>query len=540
VRIAKEINMAHFRQALLLLDQKEYLLTPGKINSFEHFYVDFQRTDEADGGTRYAMFIHPKQDVLVEKIEVEFSLPLPAQGRLSRFGLRSSDDSQLAMGMSDKQPVELGLLKNDPFLPKIPQGKGLFHSWSFMGLHADSKSSVWAVSLNESVGFTTLVYDTTQELLQVRKDVGRGLRMTHSFPAMDFYIGPNLPVPEGTLPPFKAIALLANVAQATTLAQKNHDDALPFTHVVVSNGWQPHHGDWLANREVQAIPAQLKGNGLQAGIVLSPFAAGTASELARRNPDWLLQHNGRPLEFTAANGSKCYALDIYNGAAREYLNGVFHLLADRCGYTLFLLEDLYAASLAPKAEKTRGQMMHEAAQFLRQAAGSAKLVACQVPMGTAAGSFDAIMAGQPGIGSKSGQWQIQKNTNGQLTIDALLAVQQLRNRYWSVASQPVALWPTPKPNTNSNAQHTWLQLNALQSDILLVEGDVWAYPPELRCELEAGLDLHRAEQVRMTDAASSAALFQFSMDHKLLSLRTNWGAKKANAGGIDLMPFETL
>ncbi len=537
--------MAHFRQAILVLDQKEYLLTPGKINSFEQFYVDFQREAMPDGGTRYAMFIHPKQDVLVEKIEIELDVPLPAHGTVSTFGLRSSDTCQVQVPVSAATLAQHGLFKGDAYWPKMPTGKGLHQSWTYMGLHTSGQSgAVWAASLNESVGFTALFYDYTQQLLHVRKDVGRGLRMTHSFPAMEFYIGPQLPSPELTSPPFKATALLLEgakaTAQAAAFAQNNSDDALPCTHWVAGHGWAPHYGDWLANPAIQGLPAQVRPSGVQAGITLSPFAAGVQSELARRNPDWLLRHNGAPLVFKAANGSDCHALDVYHGGVREYLNGVFHLLGDRCGFSMFVLEDLYAACLVPKAEKTRGQMMHEAAQLLRQAAGQAKLVAAQVPLGHVAGHFDAVVLGQKGVSATNDQWQLHKNADKSLPAQTLLAAQQLRHLHWGVASQPAALWPTRKPNADTNAQHSWLVLQALLSDVLFLEGNPWAYPPELRGELDAALELHRAEQVQVTELQPTAAVFKCLLDQKNMLVRSNWGAKGTNFGGIMLNSYETL
>ncbi len=537
--------MAHFRQAILVIDQKEYLLTPGKVNSFEQFYVDFQRETMPDGGTRYAMFIHPKQDVLVEKIEVELDVPLPAHGTVSSFGLCCSDDSYAQVPVQSKIVAQGGLFKGDPYWPKIAAGKGMHQSWTYMGLHAAGQfGAIWAASLNESAGFTALLYDHTQQLLHVRKDVGRGLRMTHSFPAMDFYIGPQLPVPELTSPPFKAIALLLEgaqaPAQATAFAQKNNDDALPFTHWVAGHGWAPHYGDWLANTTIQGFPAQLRPSGVQAGITLSPFAAGVQSELARRNPDWLLRHNGTPIQFKAANGSDCYALDVYHGGVREYLNGVFHILSDRCGFSMFILEDLYAACLVPKSEKTRGQMMHEAAQLLRQAAGQAKLVAAQVPLGHVAGHFDAVVLGQKGVSATNGQWQLHKNADKSLPASSLLAAQQLRHLHWSVAGQPATLWPTRKPNADSNAQHTWLVLQALLSDVLVLAGDPWAYPPELRGELDAALELHRAEQLKMVELQPHAAVFNCFLDQKPMQMRSNWGEKGVSLGGFALNSYETM
>ena len=58
-----------FHAALLKIDGKALALRPDKSNSFDEIYADFQ-TEEINGGTRWTIFLHPKQDVTVQQLEI--------------------------------------------------------------------------------------------------------------------------------------------------------------------------------------------------------------------------------------------------------------------------------------------------------------------------------------------------------------------------------------------------------------------------------------------------------------------------------------
>ncbi len=67
----------HLRQATLQINQRSYLLLPNRSNSFDEIYVDFQQEEPAQGGgARYHIFLHPKQDVLLRGLELQFEVPM--------------------------------------------------------------------------------------------------------------------------------------------------------------------------------------------------------------------------------------------------------------------------------------------------------------------------------------------------------------------------------------------------------------------------------------------------------------------------------
>ena len=79
---------------------------------------------------------------------------------------------------------------------------------------------------------------------------------------------------------------------------------------------------------------------------------------------------GRPVKG-GSNWSGFYALDICNEDVRSYLREVFRTITQDWGYRLLKLDFLYAACIVPRPGKTRGQLMAEAMDFLRECAGDA-------------------------------------------------------------------------------------------------------------------------------------------------------------------------
>ncbi|MCB0577632.1 MAG: hypothetical protein KDC61_23930, partial [Saprospiraceae bacterium] len=116
----------HIRQTRLVVDNNTYLLNPGRPNSFDDIYADFQQQEES-GGERFSIFLHPKQDVTVRRLEIEFDLPLPSGARFFANGYQSWSESRL-MSLNDSIPRLRGIARSrmglygDEHVPDIPHG----------------------------------------------------------------------------------------------------------------------------------------------------------------------------------------------------------------------------------------------------------------------------------------------------------------------------------------------------------------------------------------------------------------------------------
>jgi len=75
-----------FRQAILVADRQTYQLVPGKPNSFETFFADFQCDVVSAQETKYSIFLHPKQDITLQRLEIQLDMPLSAAARFFANG----------------------------------------------------------------------------------------------------------------------------------------------------------------------------------------------------------------------------------------------------------------------------------------------------------------------------------------------------------------------------------------------------------------------------------------------------------------------
>ena len=340
-----------FLQAILTINGKAHPLLPNRANTFEEIYADFQ-LNEAGGGTRYSVFLHPKQDLTVQRLEIQFALPLPPDARFFANGYQSWSESR-ALKVSDGIPGLRSIAKRpmgfygDEHITGIPRGKGKLHSWTFThivrnsvpGIDPERSSGILCGSLNERTGFTLFLYDHAKGILSVRKDMD-GLVLRHSFPALDFWVGEGEEnhlfdtyfrlaeiAPPTALPAMGWTSWynhFTNISEAILLenlesfcrtnfssskhqpfaaiknnfgdanAPRNDEPKFVPPYFQIDDGWQIAVGDWLSVKPafptgMRHIALKIKEKGLQPGLWLAPFVASAKSELVRRHPDWLLK-----------------------------------------------------------------------------------------------------------------------------------------------------------------------------------------------------------------------------------------------------------
>ena len=97
--------------------------------------------------------------------------------------------------------------------------------------------------------------------------------------------------------------------------------------------------------------------------------------------------------MAGSNWSGFYALDIHKPEVRQYIKNVFKIILEDWGYDLVKLDFLYAACLVPTKYKTRGQIMCEAMEFLRECVGDKLILGCGVPLGPSFGLVDYCRIG---------------------------------------------------------------------------------------------------------------------------------------------------
>ena len=186
---------------------------------------------------------------------------------------------------------------------------------------------------------------------------------------------------------------------------------VPFDCFQIDDGYQAAIGDWLCT-DTKKFPSGMKSiaddihaGGMIAGLWLAPFAATKKSKLFKEHTDWFIKDkNGKPYK-TGHNWGGFYSLDIYNAGARQYLKDVFHTVLNDWGFDLVKLDFLYGACVLPMHNKSRGEIMCDAMDLLRECCGDKLILGCGVPMMPAFGKVDYCRIGS----DISLKWQQRKD-----------------------------------------------------------------------------------------------------------------------------------
>lgn len=262
-------------------------------------------------------------------------------------------------------------------------------------------------SLCEDTGFTRITFNTADNVIRVTKDCA-GRRILGEYRALElgFFSGTSDAVFDAwfaamgikPLPatPKTGYTSWYNCYQNISESQILRDlDGMAASGrkldiFQVDDGFESYVGDWLDVNPakfpdgMKPIASAIRDRGLTAGIWLAPFVCERKSALAAAHPDWILRKpDGKPV-FAGSNWSGAYALDFYNPAVRQYITDCVRHYRDM-GFSLFKLDFLYAACMLPRPERTRGEIMAEAMEFLREVCSPAEILGCGVPLASAFG-----------------------------------------------------------------------------------------------------------------------------------------------------------
>lgn len=167
----------------------------------------------------------------------------------------------------------------------------------------------------------------------------------------------------------------------------------------IDDGYQQAIGDWLITDKnkfpngMKAIADNIHQSGMLAGLWLAPFAGVPSSEIFKNHPDWFIKDKKGNLYKTGHNWGGFYSIDIYNKEAREYIRHCFDVVLNDWGYDLVKLDFLYGACVLPMHNKSRGEIMTDAMDFIRECVGNKMILGCGVPMFPAFGKVDYCRIG---------------------------------------------------------------------------------------------------------------------------------------------------
>lgn len=312
-----------------------------------------------------------------------------------------------------KYTKDMAITSGDYAFTRYEPRPGFFHSFTYTYLRRGDEFELFG-SLSERNGYTVFYSDMEKHIFSVEKDV-EGLTISEPYEMFDivrvvggydevfdkYFAAMNLPAK-------KRIDRLTGYTSWYNYFQKIDENIIlrdlkglsrareSVNIFQIDDGYEPFVGDWLDYNGkdfpngMKTIADAVHREGYLAGIWLAPFNVQRGkSRILKEHPDWLIRNpDGKPQLGCVAWGG-AYTLDIYNPEVREHLKKVFDTVLNDWGYDMVKLDFLYSQCRTPRNNKTRGTIMCEAMDFLRECVGDKLILGCGVPLGPAFGVVDA-------------------------------------------------------------------------------------------------------------------------------------------------------
>lgn len=312
-----------------------------------------------------------------------------------------------------KYTKDMAITSGDYAFTRYEPRPGFFHSFTYTYLRRGDEFELFG-SLSERNGYTVFYSDMEKHIFSVEKDV-EGLTISEPYEMFDIvrFVGGYDEVFDRYfaamgLPAKKRIDRLTGYTSWYNYFQKIDENIIlrdlkglsrareSVNIFQIDDGYEPFVGDWLDYNGkdfpngMKTIADAVHREGYLAGIWLAPFNVQRGkSRILKEHPDWLIRNpDGKPQLGCVAWGG-AYTLDIYNPEVREHLKKVFDTVLNDWGYDMVKLDFLYSQCRTPRDNKTRGTIMCEAMDFLRECVGDKLILGCGVPLGPAFGVVDA-------------------------------------------------------------------------------------------------------------------------------------------------------
>ncbi len=380
-----------------------------------------ERFDLVDEGGEDAVkiVIYPHEEMKIELAELIYDHYFENKERFFGNGFQSwtssreykKGDVQYGLRSLSKLPIARDFSGASGDYRFCEYGRDLYHGFSYCYFRIDEKVELVG-SLNERTGYTVFYADMRENVFVAKKDV-EGLTIASDYRLFDLvrcqgdydkvfdeyfalYPRKNTGRVDHLAGYTSWYNYYQNINEEIILRDLNGlkragDSANIFQ---IDDGYESKVGDWDIDEKkfpngLKPIVDKIHEQGLKAGLWYAPFAAQFNADIVKAHPDWLVRdkHNRKLVSGAAWGGF--FALDFEKEEVRDYIKAYFDKVFDEWGFDMVKLDFLYAAAILPRNNKTRGQLMCEAMDFLRECCRDKIILGCGVPLAPAFGVVDA-------------------------------------------------------------------------------------------------------------------------------------------------------
>lgn len=350
---------------------------------------------------------------------------------------RKNDIQKGLSGLGKHQPVKYFVeIFGDYKFQNYSNQPGKFHSYSYTYVNSDGKLALFGTT-NERTGYTVFHHDMNRGRMLVQKDL-EGVKTSEEYAVFELYSTAgtydevfdayfnHLGFPKPRLDHLAGYTSWYNyyghISEEIILRDLEglskvgkHADIFQ-----IDDGYQSKVGDWECNYKtfpsgIRSVVDKIHDKGYLAGVWMAPFSAAFDSRVAQEHPDWLIKvpgTNRNQLGVISWGGGG--TLDFYIPEAAEHIKNFFNRVINEWGFDMVKLDFLYSECITPRRGKSRGQIMCEAMDFLRECVGEKTLIlGCGVPLFPSFGVVDACRISCDVSKGFGGDF-LERNTNREL------------------------------------------------------------------------------------------------------------------------------
>ena len=504
-------------------DGRGYAVTTSESVSNKRIALDIAAKDET-----FTASVKTKSPIEIVKLSAEFEYDFAETNRIFLNGYQSWTDSiehdihgrvrgidHIPELVSEKYAFSA---YGDYSFVKYSRRKGCFHGFSYGYIkHADGIFD-FIGSLNENSGFTLIKVNTEKKTVTVEKDCS-GLNIKDRYDGLSLYLGSGAEAdvfdgyfarlgiaPTEEKPVFGYTSWYRHYQDINEKCILNDLDGIKESGYAadifqIDDGYQTAVGDWLSTdmgkfpNGMKAVADRINKAGMTAGLWLAPFVCEEKSDIFRDKKEWLLKdENGEPVR-AGSNWSGFYTLDIYNEEVRAYLKNVFRTITEEWGFKLLKLDFLYAACILPRRDKTRGMVMSDGMDFLRECAGTAKILGCGVPLASAFGKVAYCRIGTDVTPEWDGKAYMQvlhrERPSSKYSIMNSVFRRQLNGRAF-INDPDVFMLRSTDTSLTPDQRRCLAEINALCGGVLFTSDDMGEYGEEQKALLEDMMTMKEA------------------------------------------------
>lgn len=532
----------------------EYIADGEKKKSNQLENDDFKIVCE-ESESRIVVTVFPKKEIEFSCFRLVMNRLVRADERIFTNGYQSwtvSREYAPNDSMNEFKPKVLGVPKakfnplgiwgaGDLLWHKYPEKKGIFYGYSYAYIRKNNDITLFG-SLSERAGYTLLTFDTNQDTLTIEKDL-EGVRFntekcvlelavikSEYNTAFDKYFG----LMGIQKPKYNRMCgyttwynYYTNVTEdivnrdlkSILEINKKLDKNLDIFQI--DDGYERTVGDWLITDDkkfpngMKVIADKIHKNNMLAGLWLAPFAATPKSFIFKEHKDWLVTDSKGRYHYCSHNWGGFYALDIYNSEVRAYIKKVFDTVLNDWGYDMVKLDFLYACCQFPIHNKSRGEIMCEAMDFIRECCGDKIILGCGVPLAPAFGKVDFCRIGADVALDWNNKSFSREDVSTKFTLNNTIYRRHLDGRAWR-NDPDVFLLRDYNTQMSLEQRKIIAKVNSLCANLLFVSDDVSTYTNE------------QTEIFKETVNSSKAIIASAEIKNDIATIKTEKGCFRFN------------